>query len=94
MRHKKKKKDSGKGQREHTHSIGEVNRAVLKLNGATCPSCIFAIEYVGRKISGVKTIEIDPIRKTINLDYTGNSGIVGELQDVIDKLGYSAERIE
>lgn len=66
----------------------------LKLNGATCPSCVYAIQHAGRKLKGVDRIEVDPLKKTIDLDYSGDDTVVEQVRDMVDKLGYSADPLE
>jgi Cu+-exporting ATPase len=66
----------------------------LKLNGATCPSCVYAIQRAGGKLKGVDRIEVDPLEKTISLEYDGDENVVDSVREMVDKLGYSADPID
>ena len=63
----------------------------LRLNGATCPSCVHAIQRAGGKLHGVQQIEVDPINKIIQLEYSGDDAVIEQVQELVDKLGYSAD---
>jgi copper chaperone CopZ len=75
-------------------NISERKRARLKLTGATCPSCTHAIQHAGKKLKGVENVEVDPVEKIIDLDYSGSEDAVEAIRDLVDRLGYSAEKIE
>ncbi len=73
---------------------GQNKTATLQLTGATCPSCRFAIQHVGRKISGVENIQINPVDDIITLEYSGDETSVLEIQKLVKQLGYHAEWVE
>lgn len=75
-------------------NISGVKKARLKLTGATCPSCTHAIQHAGKKLKGVENVEVDPVEKVISLDYSGSEDAVEAIRDLVDRLGYSAEKIE
>jgi len=75
-------------------NISERKQARLKLTGATCPSCAHAIQHAGKKLKGVDKVEVDPVEKIINLDYSGSDDAVEAIRDLVDRLGYSAEKVE
>jgi copper chaperone CopZ len=66
----------------------------LTLLGATCPSCAHAIRHAGRRLEGVRTIEIDPVSKELSLEYEGDDEPVKKIQEIIRRLGYDSVRRE
>ncbi len=66
----------------------------LTLLGATCPSCAHAIRHAGRRLEGVRAIEIDPVSKELSLEYEGNDEPVKKIQEIIRRLGYDSVRRE
>ena len=66
----------------------------LTLLGATCPSCSHAIRHAGRRIDGVRSIEIDPVSKELSLEYEGDDAAVEKIRDIIRRLGYDSVRKE
>jgi cation transport ATPase len=68
----------------------------LDLQGASCASCIFAIEHAGRKIKGVKDIKVDSLRSkiVINLDEKENDNqteITDRVIKIVRTIGYDAQ---
>ena len=66
-------------------------QGVLDLMGANCASCAFAIEHSGRKLKGVTDVHVDADKKKIYIDYDGDDTVLKEIQEIVSKLGYSAE---
>jgi copper chaperone CopZ len=66
----------------------------LTLLGATCPSCSHAIRHAGRRLEGVRNIEIDPVSKELSLEYEGDDTPVEKIQEIIRRLGYDSVRKE
>lgn len=66
----------------------------LTLLGATCPSCAHAIRHAGRRLEGVRDIEIDPVSKELSLEYEGDDTPVIKIQELIRRLGYDSVRKE
>ena len=69
----------------------EVKIAVLKLNGANCINCIFAIEHAGRRMPGVKDVEVNGSLKEIYVEYEGDTKPLYDIVDVVHRLGYEAK---
>ena len=61
------------------------------MTGANCASCAFAIEHSGRKLKGVNDVYVDAEKKKIYIDYYGDDTVLKEIQEIVSKLGYSAE---
>jgi copper chaperone CopZ len=71
-------------------TVGEKS-AILDLNGATCASCVYAIEHLGRKVDGVNEIAVDAALKEIRVDYQGNPGSLERIAEIVRRLGYEAK---
>jgi len=64
--------------------------AILDLNGATCASCVYAIEHLGRKVQGVTDIAVNAALKEIRVEYEGNPGSLERIAEIVHRLGYEA----
>ena len=64
--------------------------AILDLNGATCASCVYAIEHLGRKVQGVTEVSVNPALKEVRVDYEGNPGSLERIVEIVRRLGYDA----
>lgn len=65
--------------------------AILDVNGATCASCVYAIEHLGRKVQGVSDIKVDAAHQEIRVGYEGNPGSLERISEVVRRLGYEAK---
>ena len=65
--------------------------AILDVNGATCASCVYAIEHLGRKVQGVSDIKVDAAHQEIRVRYEGNPGSLERISEVVRRLGYEAK---
>ncbi len=63
---------------------------ILDVEGASCPSCVFTIEKLGRKIPGVSEVRVDVARHEIGVDYDGAPGTLEKIAQIVGRLGYSA----
>lgn len=79
-----KKKDS------KNEPIIETKQALLDVDGATCTSCVYTIEHVGRKMKGVKECYVDRNTSQIQLEYDGNQSTLDDIIQLVDKIGYTA----
>jgi len=68
----------------------DIREAVFDLEGATCTSCVYAIEHGGRKIKGIDSIHVDAGKGKIFVDYHGNDHVLARITDLVGRLGYSA----
>jgi len=62
----------------------------MDLVGATCTSCVFGIEHMGRRIKGVEDIEVDRTNGEIRLEFDGNPATVEKIVQFVDAIGYEA----
>ena len=69
-------------------------QAVFDLEGATCVSCAFTIEHIGRKIDGIDSVRVDAGKREIIVDYHGDNEALEQIPKIVDKLGYRAVRKE
>ncbi len=67
-------------------------KAVFDLDGATCPSCAYAIEHLGRKLAGVRDVHVDVNEATVEVDYAGEveSEVLAAIPEIVRRIGYSA----
>jgi copper chaperone CopZ len=63
---------------------------VLTLQGARCPSCVYTIEKLGRKITGVSGVRVDTGAQEIHVDYDGNPARLEAVAAIVQRLGYYA----
>lgn len=68
----------------------DTTNAILDLDGASCTSCVYTIEHLGKRIRGVKDIFVDRGTSQIQLDYDGNQETVEKLISIVQKIGYNA----
>lgn len=64
--------------------------AILDVNGASCASCVYAIEHLGRKVQGVSDVRVDAAHREIHVRYAGNPGSLERIAEVVKRLGYDA----
>ncbi|TVR89224.1 MAG: heavy-metal-associated domain-containing protein [Spirochaetaceae bacterium] len=64
--------------------------AALDLTGATCTSCVIAIEHLGKRIKGISDIYVDRQTKSIQIEYDGNRQSLEKIQEFIRRIGYEA----
>lgn len=62
----------------------------LDLTGATCASCAYTIEHMGRKIKGIDNIHVDASISKINIEYDGNPDVIDKVINIVSRLGYKA----
>lgn len=76
-------------ERMNSRTVPEKS-AILELNGATCASCVYAIEHLGRKVDGITDIEVNAALKEIRVAYRGNPGSLERIAQIVHRLGYEA----
>jgi len=64
--------------------------AALDLTGATCTSCVIAIEHLGKRIKGISDIYVDRKTKSIEIEYDGNRQSLEKIQEFVHRIGYVA----
>ncbi len=64
--------------------------AALDLTGATCTSCVIAIEHLGKRIKGISDIYVDRKTKSIEVEYDGNRQSLEKIQEFVQRIGYVA----
>jgi copper chaperone CopZ len=67
-----------------------MSRAILDLKGASCASCAFTIEHLGRKIGGVRDVQVNAGNQQIHVEYEGNPGSLERIVEIVKRIGYSA----
>lgn len=69
-------------------------KGTLKLHGATCASCAYTIEHVGRKISGIRDIRVYAGDGRVEIEYDGPETVLDKVTDIVKNIGYSASVVE
>lgn len=70
----------------------------LHLEGATCPSCAYTIEKVGRKLEGVEDVHVNSAMSRVDVDFGVDGSVVQDvtldrLVHVVRQIGYDASII-
>ena len=65
-------------------------RAIFDLEGATCMSCVYAIEYLGRHIKGIKDLYVDVTTHKVYVEYEGSTSVLTGISDIVSRIGYKA----
>jgi copper chaperone CopZ len=68
-----------------------LKKAVLDLRGASCPSCVYTIEHLGRKVEGVQEVFVDAGKSEIHVRYGGNPGSLERIKQIVSSIGYEAK---
>ena len=71
--------------------MNKMEKYKLKLQGATCPSCIYAIEKTGSKMDHVQKIFVNAADSSLNLETDDADETLGKVRDMIRKIGYDVD---
>lgn len=66
---------------------------ILKTDGLHCASCAYAVERLGRKVSGVEDVRVDAASGTIVVrleDGADSARAIDEVGTIVRRLGHSA----
>lgn len=63
---------------------------MLSLSGATCGSCVYTIEHIGKKLPGVEDVYVDVPTGKVYVDYVGNDETLEKVVEIVRKIGYDA----
>jgi len=67
-----------------------METTILKVEGAHCASCAYAIERQGRKLEGVREVRVYPGRRQVHVQHEAGYNVVGEMAAVVKRLGCHA----
>jgi cation transport ATPase len=67
-----------------------VEHSIIDIQGADCPSCVYTIEHVGRKIRGVSDVTVDVNTHEIHVEFDGNPAVLMRIVDIVRTIGYEA----
>ena len=68
----------------------EIKEGVLSLKGATCASCAYTIEHVGRKVKGIEDIRVDSGQGKIFVKYEEDPYVLEKIRSIVRSIGYDA----
>ena len=72
----------------------EIRSAELRVNGLTCPFCVFGIEKKLRKVDGVREVEVLLDEGRIRLAFAAeNTATVTALERAVDDAGFELARL-
>lgn len=71
-----------------------TKRGTLKLHGAHCASCAYTIEHIGRKIKGIESIRVHSGAQRVEVEYSGEPGVLDKVAQIVKNIGYSADVME
>lgn len=70
-----------------------TKRAILQLNGLTCPSCMTKIESALTHQTGVEHVKVLFNASKAKVDFNDSQISAADLGQVVTKLGYEVEQI-
>ena len=65
-------------------------KGILALDGASCGSCVYTIEHLGRKIDGVVDVRVNASEQKAVVDYEGPETVLDEIVGIVNKIGHTA----
>jgi copper chaperone CopZ len=71
-----------------------MKTGILKISGAFCGACTYAIEKAGRKLSEVSEIRVNTGTKEITVSYEGDPEVLKKIVEIIETLGHESEIVE
>ncbi|MDR1688655.1 MAG: heavy metal translocating P-type ATPase [Clostridiales bacterium] len=72
-----------------------MNNQVLNINGMTCAACSARIEKTVRKLSGIKSANVNLATEKLFVEYDGEVLELSEIKNAVKKIGYGiAEKPE
>jgi copper chaperone CopZ len=76
----------------NTDSKSQMVTATFDLDGATCMSCMYTIEHLGRKLLGVHDVYVNVKDRTIEVQYDAAKGrrALEEIPEIVRRIGYDA----
>jgi copper chaperone CopZ len=66
----------------------------LKIEGAFCGACTYAIEKAARRIKEIEEIRVNTGTKIITVSYEGDSSILKKVEAIVETLGHTAKVID
>lgn len=66
----------------------------MKMMGFGCPSCVYTIEKLGRKIPNVESVSVSMADQRVEVTHTGErSEIAKQLSAIVEKIGHELQEI-
>ena len=70
-----------------------MQKAILKVNGMTCPSCLTTIQTALTKQNGVGEVNVLFNASKVKAAFDENATDAQTLANVVSELGYSVEKV-
>lgn len=71
-----------------------MNKAVLKLETLTCPSCLQKIEGTLKGFDGVESVKVLFNSSKAKVDFDESAVSTNELKDAVEKVGYEVKKVK
>ncbi|WP_056948457.1 heavy-metal-associated domain-containing protein [Secundilactobacillus odoratitofui] len=71
-----------------------TKRAILQLDGLTCPSCMTKIQSALQNQAGVEKVQVLFNASKAKADFDDSQVSAEQLAAVVDKLGYEVKKIK
>lgn len=71
-----------------------TKKAILQLDGLTCPSCMQKIEHAVSNQDGVETVKVLFNASKVKADFDDAKTSAADLAQVVTKLGYTVEKVK
>ncbi len=82
------------GAKSQPAAASETETAYFTINGMTCGSCVYKIEYTLGNTEGIKSIEVNLRGKSGVAEFYPDKISAQEIADIITGLGYPAQVVE
>ena len=65
-----------------------MQQETIKVEGMTCQHCVQIITDALNSIAGLKTVNVDLVKKEVNVKFNENETILQKISDKIIELGF------
>jgi len=72
----------------------QTNSLTMEMLGFGCPSCVYTIEKLGRKIPGIEKIAVSLGQQRIRIEYTGDRDeIIRQVTGIVQRIGHEVREL-
>lgn len=72
----------------------QTDSITMEMLGFGCPSCVYTIEKMGRKVPGIKTIDVNLGNQRIRIEHTGERAeIVRHITEIVHRIGHDVREL-
>ena len=67
---------------------------IMEMQGFGCPSCVYTIEKMGRKIAGIEKISVHLADQRIRIEHTGHRAeVVRQITEIVHRIGHEVREL-